>query len=124
MRRALIAALTTLISFPGILLGRPHAFVNSPMESLERSPEPESDLRMYVPHPEGWKAHIKQTWDREYCFMQHPGQNFFHLLQCGEIYIEKNKEMYCLLCAVRLGIITHDRFFWQNAERPSPAMPN
>jgi hypothetical protein len=93
------------------------------MELLQRPPEPDSDGRLYVPDQDGWRAHIKQTWDREYCFLKNPNEDFFHLLQCGEIYLERDKEMYCLNCALRLGLATRDRLFWQHNPHQKQNMP-
>lgn len=87
------------------------------MEPLERPPEPVADWRVYVPQPDGWTAHIKQNWEREYCFLKNPGEDFFHLLQCGEIYVQHDDEMYCLTCALRLGLITRNRLYWQQEPR-------
>ena len=76
------------------------------------------DIRLYVAHPEGWSAHVKQTWDKEYCFQKKPGEDFFHLLMHGEVYLEHDEERYCLECAFRRGTLTHSRINWQKGGRP------
>ena len=72
------------------------------------------DMRLYAPAPEGWAAHIKQSWDKEYCFSKSPGEDYFHLLMSGEIFVQHGDEKYCLTCAVRHGILTTDRLNWQH----------
>ncbi len=85
------------------------------LAALLEDTTPESDERLYVPYNAGWTAHIKQTGGTERCFAQHPGQDFFHLIVKGEIYLESGDERYCLTCAMRRGIVTRDRMFWQRA---------
>lgn len=81
-------------------------------ENRERSHGP-SEARFYLPAHEGWTAAIKQDWSKEYCFMQMPGEDHFHLLLCGEIYLQRGTERYCLNCALRHGYATRERTFWQ-----------
>jgi len=78
---------------------------------------PDRDERLYVPHAAGWSAHIKKTGGTERCFAQHPGQDFFHLIVKGEIYLENGGERYCLTCAMRRGILSRDRMYWQIASQ-------
>ena len=74
------------------------------------------DLRLYLPQPERWSAHIKQNWEKEYCFQKNPGEEFFHLLMHGEIYLEHDEERYCPRCAMRRGILTQARLNWQKGK--------
>lgn len=71
------------------------------------------DHRVYVPNPEGWNAHLKQNWEKEYCYLQNPSEDFFHMIVCGEIYLKRGSEKYCLTCALRHGYLTKDRLNWQ-----------
>ena len=48
-----------------------------------------------------------------YCFAKVPGEEYYHQLLHGEIYVQKGDEVYCLRCALRDGILTRDRLFWQ-----------
>ena len=73
--------------------------------------------RLYVPDHAGWKAAIKQDWNKEYCYIQRAGEEFYHFLVTGEIYLQRGTEKYCLSCALRHGYITHERAFW--LRRPS-----
>lgn len=76
-----------------------------------------ADARLYLPDPEGWTARVKRSWDKQYCFYKQPGQDYFHLLMGGEIYLERGEEVVCLMCALRRGIITTDRLNWQHRGR-------
>ena len=56
--------------------------------------DPIPDTRLYVPDHSDWEAHIKRNSDRFYCYSKHPGQDWFHLLLDGEIYIGRQDEKY------------------------------
>ena len=77
---------------------------------------PERDHRVYLPRPEGWKAHIKTSAEKEYCYFKNPGEDYFHLLVVGEIYLEHDGEFYCLTCAARRGVLTSNRLYWQRPQ--------
>jgi|CXWL01.1.fsa_nt_gi hypothetical protein len=82
----------------------------------EKSSDSENlDTRLYVPDSEGWEAEIKRDWENEYCFSANPGEDFFHSLLNGEIYLRRGDEKYCLNCAMRMEILTTDRGFWQKS---------
>ena len=50
-----------------------------------------------------------------------PGEDYFHLLQNGEIYVQRGTEKYCLNCALKMHVLSEDRLHWQHrANRPSP----
>jgi hypothetical protein len=66
--------------------------------SRERTP------RMYV-HVPGWRISIKRGSDRAFCHMMAPGQDYYHRLADGEIYLHQGDERICLSCATRRGII-------------------
>lgn len=79
------------------------------------------DCRLYVPQAEEWQAHIKQGWEKMYCYAKNPGEDYFHLIMGGEIYLQKGDEVLCLRCAARQGIVTTDRLYWQRQPpRPTP----
>jgi hypothetical protein len=84
-----------------------------PLELKESS----DDLRLYVPHPENWQVKLKTDGLRDYCHFKAPGQDFYHLLLQGEIFLEYGNARYCLTCAYRHGVVTDDRLFWQNGVR-------
>ena len=93
--------------------------------SLNRpSPDlPSGDQRLYVPNADSWTTKVKRGWKKEYCFSKAPGEDFFHRLMGGEIYLEQNNERYCLTCALRYGIITTDRLYWQHPPK-KPTLPS
>ena len=67
--------------------------------------------RLFVPEYAGWKAAIKNDWNKEYCFVQKPGEDFYHLLLTGEIFLQRGNEKYCLSCACVMDTRhTHGRF--------------
>lgn len=72
------------------------------------------DVRLYVCEPESWQAHVKYDSERVYCYAKSPGEDFFHLILNGEVYLQRDSEKYCLQCALRQGVATQDRLFWQN----------
>ena len=69
--------------------------------------------RLFLPKNEGWVADIKRDWRQEYCYAKNPGENWFHLLANGEIYVQHGNEKYCLHCALRLRRLTTNRLWWQ-----------
>ena len=73
-----------------------------------------ADVRLYIPEPHVWTARVKLGWEKEYCYAKLPGQDYLHLLVSGEIFIESRDERLCLTCALRRGVITTDRMYWQN----------
>ncbi|MCA8994733.1 MAG: hypothetical protein KDA88_22335 [Planctomycetaceae bacterium] len=83
----------------------------------------EDDIRVYFPHHEEWTIHIKRTWEKQYCYAKCPGEDYFHAILAGEIYIQRGDEKYCLDCALRHGFLTQDRLFWQRGPRPPKKMP-
>ncbi|MCX7419181.1 MAG: hypothetical protein NT013_06545 [Planctomycetia bacterium] len=74
------------------------------------------DRRLYVPHSQNWQAGI-QTGAREYCCIRQPGQDWFHLLVNGEIYLQFGTDKMCLNCAFQQRKITDDRLYWQTSGR-------
>lgn len=75
------------------------------------------DARLYLPQNEGWQARVKQGWEQTFCYTKNPGEDYFHLLLAGEIYLQRGDEKLCLNCALRHGLVTTDRLYWQR--RPS-----
>ncbi len=92
-------------------------------ESSSQTPAAKPDARLYLPDHDGWEAAIKRDWSKEYCFSQNPGENFYHLLLSGEIYLQRGGEKYCLNCAMRHGVLTRERTFWQKGPSSVPETP-
>lgn len=86
--------------------------------TLNSIPEIEWDERLYLPKHSGWEAAIKQTWEQEFCYSRNPGEDWFHLLANGEIYVQRGSEKFCLTCALRHKILTRNRLFWQKGAMP------
>jgi hypothetical protein len=53
----------------------------------------------------GWKIGVKSGSDREFCHMVAPGQDFYHRLILGEVFLSHREEKLCLACAMRRGLI-------------------
>ncbi len=49
-----------------------------------------------------------------YCHYQNPGESYFHLILAGEIFLQRGEEQVCLNCALRHGIVTDNRLYWQD----------
>ena len=88
---------------------------NEPLNSVSESEiSTDQDCRLYVTNPDVWNAQVKQTWDKEYCYGKKTGEEFYHLLMCGEIYVFNGSEKYCFNCAQRHGLLTENRVHWQH----------
>lgn len=74
------------------------------------------DERLYALHPDSCAVYVKRTSEKEYCYSKEPGEEYFHLLMPGEIYIETNGERFCLNCAFRRGELTKNRMHWKRSE--------
>lgn len=97
--------------------GSSHGLVESLFDDPAPLPTPgdEVDRRLYVARRDGWQAKIKTGWDKAYCYAKSPGEEGFHQLVAGEIYLQRDDEKYCLNCARRLEIVTGNRLYWQFA---------
>jgi hypothetical protein len=66
-----------------------------------------SPRRLFL-HEGGWRIVLKVGSDREFCYMAAPGQDFYHRLLDGEIYLTRADEKLCLACAERRGILAYE----------------
>jgi hypothetical protein len=74
-----------------------------------------ADARLYVPDADGWEVQIKRDSTKQYCYQKRPGEDYFHMILNGEIYlVSENEEKLCLTCALERGVLTRDRLFWQH----------
>ena len=80
------------------------------------------DRRLYLPDAQDWQARIK-SGTTEYCHLRNDGEDWFHLLIDGELYLQFGEEKLCLNCAVRRGVLTDHRLFWQTGRRPRQLSP-
>tara|TARA_R110002111_G_scaffold258083_1_gene326843 strand:- start:80990 stop:81289 length:300 start_codon:yes stop_codon:yes gene_type:complete len=77
------------------------------------------DARLYVPHKETEHigVQVKTSASKEYCFSKNPGEDHYHLLMHGEVYVTNGHDMLCVECALRHGFLTKDRLNWQGSIR-------
>ncbi len=60
--------------------------------------------RMFLFEP-GWKIGVKTGSHREFCYMVAPGQDYYHRLIDGEVFLFHQDEKLCLACAIRRGLV-------------------
>lgn len=85
------------------------------MSLIERTPpEAENDAdaepeprRLFI-HEPGWLVHLKVGSIRENCYQIAPGQDYYHRIADGEMYIIRADEKLCLACAARRGILSYE----------------
>lgn len=81
------------------------------------------DVRLYVTDGKEWEVRVKHDAEKIYCYQKNPGEDFFHILTTGEIYLLRDDEKLCFRCALRDGIITRDRMHWQHRARGGKSAP-
>jgi hypothetical protein len=74
---------------------------------LENATFPKPPPRMYIFEP-GWRVSIKRGSHREFCYMMAPGQDYYHRLLDGELFLHHGDERLCFGCAVRRGVIAFE----------------
>ena len=52
----------------------------------------------------GWRVGVKTGSTRELCYMIAPGQDYYHRLLDGEVFLVRDGERLCLSCASRRGL--------------------
>lgn len=75
---------------------------------------PPSDRRLYLPVHQEWSIEVLSGAQKQYCYQQSPGEDHFHMIVPGEIYVQGGDIKLCLNCALRRGAVTENRLFWQN----------
>ena len=78
-----------------------------------------ADGRLYARAMRDWRAVVKTDFAKQYCHLKTPGEDYYHLLTGGELYLDNGESKLCLNCAVRSGVLTTDRFHWRREERPT-----
>ena len=63
--------------------------------------------RLFLREP-GWRVALKVGSERSFCYMMAPGQDFYHRLLDGEVYVFNGEERICLACAVRRGLLSFE----------------
>jgi hypothetical protein len=87
-------------------MNQPSAFFNQP-EVQSGDGEIEPPRRMFL-FESGWRVGFKTGSAREFCYMMNPGQDFYHRLLDGEIFLVRAEERLCLACASRRGLIAFE----------------
>jgi hypothetical protein len=73
-------------------------------DAIDRGPSPR---RLFV-HEPGWRVGQKIGSTREFCYMMAPGQDFYHRLLDGELFLYHGDERLCLACAERRGLLSYE----------------
>ncbi|MDX2037257.1 MAG: hypothetical protein SFX72_11455 [Isosphaeraceae bacterium] len=76
-----------------------------PAASVPAPARPASEPRRLFIHEPAWRVALKSGSEREYCYMMAPGQDYYHRLLDGEIYLTKGDEKLCFACAQRRGLL-------------------
>jgi hypothetical protein len=76
-----------------------------PPTPAETSEPPITPHRLFLYEP-GWRVGLKVGSEKTFCYMMKPGQDYYHRLLDGEIYLYNNEERICFACAVRRGLIS------------------
>src|SRR5690606_29391456 len=63
--------------------------------------------RVFLREP-GWKVGMKVGSEREFCHHIAPGDDAYHRLADGEIFIYSPEEKLCLPCADRRGLLHYE----------------
>ena len=76
-----------------------------------------SPRRLFIREP-GWRVGHKVGSEKEFCYMMAPGQEFYHRLLDGEVYVFHGDERLCLACAERRSLLAYEP---KGLGRPSEA---
>ena len=63
--------------------------------------------RLFLREP-GWQVGHKMDTQREFCYMTAPGEDFYHRLSEGELYVFNGEERLCIRCAEHRGLLGHE----------------
>ena len=77
---------------------------------MNTEPEPTSPpapRRLFV-FESGWRIAHKEGSERVFCHAMAPGQDYYHRLLDGEVYLTRGDERLCLACAERRGLIAYE----------------
>lgn len=75
------------------------------LESSGESRPPEAVLpRIFLREP-GWRVAQKVGSEKVFCYQIAPGEDYYHRLLDGELYVFHGDEKLCLPCAERRGLV-------------------
>ncbi len=83
---------------------RDRSITNRPDESPG---DPGIPRRLFL-HEPGWRVVLKVGSVREFCYQMAPGEDHYHRLLDGEIYVYHGDEKICLACAERRGLLSYE----------------
>ncbi len=63
--------------------------------------------RMFL-YERGWRIGVNAGSHRSFCHTMAPGQDFYHRIASGEVFVFHNEEKLCLACAARRGLVTFE----------------
>lgn len=66
------------------------------------------DARRIFLHEPGWAVALKVGSERVFCYQMAPGQDYYHRLLDGEVYVFHGDEKLCLACAERRGLLAFE----------------
>lgn len=75
-------------------------------ESQEDEGEPILPPRIFIREP-AWRVGVKVGSDRVFCHAIAPGEDHYHRLVDGEIFVRNGDEKLCLRCAARKGMLSY-----------------
>ena len=73
-------------------------------------PEPVREAvipRLFLREP-GWQVALKVGSERMFCYMTAPGEDHYHRINDGEIFLSRGDLRVCLPCADRHGLLLHE----------------
>ncbi|MDE2508599.1 MAG: hypothetical protein KGM43_15415 [Planctomycetota bacterium] len=73
----------------------------------QEEPEALEVSRIFLYEP-GWRVALKAGSGRVYCYVIAPGDDHYHRLADGEIYLHRGDEKVCLACAGRRGLLSFE----------------
>ncbi|HKI17139.1 MAG TPA: hypothetical protein VKA15_04640 [Isosphaeraceae bacterium] len=77
---------------------------STPSPELDAPDETTRPSRLFLLES-GWRISIKTDSQRAFCFMMAPGQDFYHGLLDGEVFVQRGEQRFCIACAIRRGLI-------------------
>jgi hypothetical protein len=69
---------------------------------------PGSSPRRLFLHEPGWRIGHKLGSEREFCYTIAPGQDYYHRLYDGELFLTHGDQRVCLACAERRGLLSYE----------------
>jgi hypothetical protein len=97
----------------------PQVSVSRREEPFEPEPTPTPEGRRVFLNLPGWSVGLKLGSERSFCSIKSPGQDYYHRLLDGELFICQGDERICFVCAERRGMLT-----FEPTTLRAPILPN